>query len=95
MAIRTLIKRVARRNKRRSSTGDLLRTEWQADPGEELKRQIYLESLRFIEKHAASKDLKEIPRVQLRAAKPLLNRIFAEGRNRAIAEAYGHGLSAS
>jgi putative transposase len=60
-------------------------------PWEELKRQIYLGSDGFIEKHAAPKDLKEIPRVQLRAAKPSLDRIFAKGGDRAIAEAYKHG----
>jgi REP element-mobilizing transposase RayT len=61
-------------------------------PWEELKGQIYLGSSAFIEKHAAhNKNLKEIPRVQLRAAKPPLDRIFAKGGGRAIAEAYGHG----
>jgi hypothetical protein len=43
-------------------------------PWEELKGQIYLGSDGFIEKHPAPKDLKEIPRVQLRAAKPSLDR---------------------
>ena len=46
----------------------------------------------FIEKHGApNKNLKEIPRVQLRAAKPSLGRIFARSGKRAIAEAYDHG----
>jgi putative transposase len=61
-------------------------------PWKELKGQIYLGSDAFIEKHAApNKDLKEIPRVQLRAAKPSLERIFAKSGERAIAEAYDHG----
>ena len=48
-------------------------------PWQELKGQIYL-SHSFIEKHAApNKDFKEIPRAQLRAAKPSLDRIFAKG----------------
>jgi putative transposase len=61
-------------------------------PWEELKGQIYLGSEAFIEKHAApNKALKEIPRVQLRAAKPSLVRIFAKSGDRAIADAYDHG----
>jgi putative transposase len=61
-------------------------------PWEELKGQIYLGSEAFIEKHAAAnKDHKEIPQVQLRAAKPSLARIFARSGNRAIVEAYHHG----
>jgi putative transposase len=61
-------------------------------PWEELKGQIYLGTDAFIEKHPApNTDLKEIPRVQLRAAKPSLNRIFAKRGDRAIAEAYKHG----
>jgi hypothetical protein len=61
-------------------------------PWEELKGQIYLGNEAFIEKHAApSKARKEIPRVQLRAAKPSLVRIFAKSGDRAIADAYDHG----
>ena len=61
-------------------------------PWEELKGQIYLGSDAFIEKHAAAnKELKEIPQVQLRAAKPSLERIFAKSGDRAISEAYYHG----
>jgi hypothetical protein len=48
-------------------------------PWDELKGQSYLGSDGFIEKHAASKDLREIPRLQLRAANPSLERIFAKG----------------
>jgi hypothetical protein len=61
-------------------------------PWDELKGQIYFGSEAFIERHAApNKDLKEIPQVQLRAAKPSLRRIFAKSGHRAIAEAYDHG----
>jgi putative transposase len=61
-------------------------------PWEDLKGQIYLGSEAFIEKHATrNKDLKEIPRVQLRAGKPSLQRIFSKSGERAIAEAYNHG----
>jgi REP-associated tyrosine transposase len=46
----------------------------------------------FIEKHAArNKNLKELPREQLRAAKPSLERIFAKSARKAIAETYDHG----
>ena len=62
-----------------------------SQPWEELKGQIYLGRDAFIEKHADPKDLKDIPRVQLRAAKPSLNRIFAKGGDRARAEAYKRG----
>jgi putative transposase len=51
-------------------------------PWQQLKGQIYLGSDGFIEKHAAPKDLKEIPRVQLRAAKPPLDRILAKREDR-------------
>jgi putative transposase len=61
-------------------------------PWEDLKGQIYLGSQAFIEKHAArNKDLKEIPQVQLRTAKPSLQRLFAKSGERAMPEAYNHG----
>jgi len=61
-------------------------------PWEELKGQIYLGSEAFIEKHTARKrNLKEIPRAQLSAAKPSLERIFAKSGEKAIAEAYEQG----
>jgi putative transposase len=61
-------------------------------PWEKLKAQIYLGSEAFIEKHASrQKDLKEIPRAQLRVAKPSLERIFARSGKKAIAEAYEQG----
>ncbi|HVO92883.1 MAG TPA: transposase [Terriglobales bacterium] len=61
-------------------------------PWEELKGQIYLGSEAFVEKHATRKQhLKEIPRAQLTAAKPSLERIFAKSGKKAIAEAYEQG----
>jgi len=61
-------------------------------PWDDLKGQIYLGSEPFIEKHAfRKKDVKEIPRAQLRVAKPSLERIFAKSGEEAIAQAYEHG----
>ena len=61
-------------------------------PWEELKGQIYLGSEAFIERHAPDKKhLKEIPRVQLSAAKPALEQIFRRKGERAIADAYEQG----
>lgn len=58
-------------------------------PWEELKGQIYLGSEKFIERHAPrDQRLKEIPRAQLRAAKPSLERIFAKSGEQGIALAY-------
>jgi putative transposase len=56
---------------------------------DDLKGQIYLSSDGFIERHSAeNKELKEIPRAQLKASKPPLERIFAKNRESGIAEAY-------
>jgi putative transposase len=61
-------------------------------PWEDLKGQIYLGSEAFIEKHAThKKDVKEIPRAQLRAAKPSLEKIFGGRGEKAIGEAYAQG----
>lgn len=61
-------------------------------PWDNLKGQIYLGSEAFIEKHAAGKkDIKEIPRAQLRAAKPSLEQIFERTGEKGIAEAYEQG----
>ena len=58
-------------------------------PWEDLKGQIYLGSEQFIESHSAGdKELKEIPRAQLKAIKPTLERIFATAGERGIAQAY-------
>ena len=57
-------------------------------PWEQLKGQIYLGSEEFIEQHSAGKEVKEIPRAQLRAVKPTLDRIFAKSKEAGIAQAY-------
>ena len=58
-------------------------------PWEKLKGQIYLGSEEFIERHSpANQELKEIPRAQLKAVKPSLERIFAKSGERGIAQAY-------
>lgn len=58
-------------------------------PWEELKGQIYLGSEAFIARHSpGNQELKEIPRVQLKAVKPSLERIFAKSGKRAIVQAY-------
>lgn len=58
-------------------------------PWEELKGQIYLGSEKFIEQHSAEdKELREIPRAQLKALKPTLEWIFAKGGETGIAQAY-------
>jgi REP element-mobilizing transposase RayT len=65
-------------------------------PWDDLKAQIYLGSQEFIEKHASGKEnLKEIPRAQLRAAKPSLKQIFAGRGEIGIAEAYEQGYQLS
>ena len=58
-------------------------------PWDVLKGQIYLGSDKFIERHSAQdKELKEIPRAQLKAIKPTLERIFAKAGETGIAQAY-------
>ena len=58
-------------------------------PWEALKGQIYLGSDAFIEKHAPrGRDLKEIPRVQVRAVRPKLESILKGSNDRGIVLAY-------
>jgi len=58
-------------------------------PWEELKGQIYLGSDEFIERHSVEdKEIREIPRAQLKAVKLTLERIFAKGGETGIAQAY-------
>jgi hypothetical protein len=48
---------------------------------EDLKGQVYLGSDEFIERHSAeTRELNEIPRAQLKAIRPTLERIFASIR---------------
>jgi len=65
-------------------------------PWDDLRGQIFLGSQAFIQKHASAKaNLKEIPRAQLRAAKPSLKQIFARRGEKGIAEAYEQGYRLS
>jgi putative transposase len=58
-------------------------------PWQELRGQIYLGSEEFVEEHSAKNlELKEIPRAQLHAAKPSLERIFARQGEKGIVRAY-------
>ena len=58
-------------------------------PWDALKGQIYLGSDKFIERHSAEdKQINEIPRAQLQAIKPTLERIFAKDGDSGIAQAY-------
>src|SRR5919109_1546861 len=58
-------------------------------PWEAVRGQIYLGSEKFIERHSAENvELTEIPRVQLKAARPSLERIFAKRGERAVLQAY-------
>jgi hypothetical protein len=58
-------------------------------PWDQLKGQIYLGSDKFIERHSAEdKELKAIPRAQLHAFKPTLERIFARDGKTGIGRAY-------
>ena len=58
-------------------------------PWEKLKGQIYLGSEEFIERHSAEdKEIREIPRAQLKALKPTLEQIIAKGGETGIARAY-------
>jgi REP element-mobilizing transposase RayT len=58
-------------------------------PWDQLKGQIYLGSDKFIERHSAEdKELKAIPRAQLHAFKPTLERIFARDGETGIGRAY-------
>jgi putative transposase len=58
-------------------------------PWDALKGQIYLGSDKFIERHSAEdKPINEIPRAQLKAIKPTLERIFAKDGDSGIAQAY-------
>jgi AraC-like DNA-binding protein len=68
---------------------DFVREGLASRPWEELKGQIYLGSEEFVEEHSPKNlQLKEIPRAQLHAVKPSLERIFAGQGKRGIVRAY-------
>jgi len=71
---------------------EFIRDGMASRPWDDLKGQIYLGSEAFIERHASGKKgIKEIPRGQLRAAKPSLEQIFGRRGEKAIGEAYEQG----
>ena len=72
---------------------EFLREGLASRPWEAVKGQIYLGSEQFIKKYSPeSMELKEIPQVQLKAARPSLERIFARRGEGAIVQAYkAHG----
>ena len=58
-------------------------------PWERVRGQIYLGSEEFIERQAKKAErIKEVPRVQLRAVRPSLEKIFRAGGDRALGTAY-------
>ncbi len=58
-------------------------------PWDKLKGQIYLGSEAFIERHSPrTQKLKEIPRAQVRAARPKLEKVLNRKNNKGIVEAY-------
>jgi REP element-mobilizing transposase RayT len=84
------------RSRARQHYREFVRDGMASRPWDDLKGQIYLGSQGFIEKHASGKEhLKEIPRAQLRAAKPSLKQIFARRGEKGIAEAYEQGYRMS
>jgi REP element-mobilizing transposase RayT len=84
------------RSRARQHYREFVRDGMASRPWDDLKGQIYLGSQGFIEKHASGKEhLKEIPRAQLRAAKPSLKQIFARRGEKGIAEAYEQGYRLS
>ena len=66
-------------------------------PWEHLKGQIYLGSDEFIESHAPKVGkIKEVPRAQVQAVRPTLDRLLGKGRQRGIVPAYReHGYRLS
>jgi REP element-mobilizing transposase RayT len=82
------------RSRARQQYREFVREGMASRPWDDLKGQIYLGSAAFIERHASGKgkrDIKEIPRVQLRAAKPSLEKILGRRGEKAIGEAYEQG----
>ena len=68
---------------------NLSKRVWKIGRGRKLKGQIYLGSEEYIESHSPGNgELREIPRAQLKAVRPTLERIFAKSGKRAIIHAY-------
>jgi putative transposase len=68
---------------------DFVKDGLESRPWEALQGQIYLGSEAFIEKHSPrNRELKEIPRSQLRAVRPRLDTILKKGDSGGIVTAY-------
>ena len=68
---------------------DFVRDGLQSRPWEALQGQIYLGSEAFIERHSPrNRELREIPRGQVRAVRPRLEQILKESDDRGIVIAY-------
>lgn len=68
---------------------EFVREGLQNRPWEAVRGQIYLGSEAFIERHSpGNRELKEIPRAQVRAVRPTLERILKGSDDRAIVQAY-------
>jgi REP-associated tyrosine transposase len=68
---------------------EFVREGLESRPWENLKGQIYLGSDAFIERHSPKQlAIKEIPRAQVRAVRPKLEKILNRNNDRGIVEAY-------
>jgi REP-associated tyrosine transposase len=68
---------------------EFVREGLESRPWEALQGQIYLGSEAFIERHSRrNRELKEIPRAQIRAVRPKLERILKGSDHRGIVQAY-------
>jgi putative transposase len=77
------------RSQARKRYREFVREGLESRPWEALQGQIYLGSEAFIEEHAAVKrELKEVPRAQVRAVRPRLASILKGNDDRRILQAY-------
>ncbi|MBI2985929.1 MAG: transposase [Deltaproteobacteria bacterium] len=68
---------------------EFVREGLEHQPWERLKRQIYLGSEAFIERHTQGvEEIKEVPRVQWRAVRPTLEELFSRQGDKAVEVAY-------
>ena len=68
---------------------EFVREGLEHQPWERLKGQIYLGSEAFIERHTQGvEEIKEVPRVQRRAVRPTLEKLFSRQGDKAVEVAY-------
>ena len=68
---------------------EFVREGLEHQPWERLRGQIYLGSEEFIERHTQGvEEIKEVPRVQWRAVRPTLEKLFSRQGDKAIEVAY-------